>query len=140
VAAVAALADRDHVRLEDLSVRLEELGCLLHAAELAAAAATAAAGEGLATAAARLRTRAQELVEHCDGASTELLRNPVGDGLTTREREVAGFAARGLTDVEIAARLSVSRRTVETHLYRVYAKLGISGRRDLAPLFTQPSA
>jgi DNA-binding CsgD family transcriptional regulator len=140
VASVAALADRDHVRLEDLSVRLEELGCLLHAAELAAAAATAAAGEGLATAAARLRTRAQELVEHCDGASTELLRNPVGDGLTTREREVAGFAARGLTDVEIAARLSVSRRTVETHLYRVYAKLGISGRRDLAPLFTQPSA
>jgi DNA-binding CsgD family transcriptional regulator len=139
VAAVAALADRDHARLEDVSGRLEELGCLLHAAELAAAAATTAAGQGLTTAAARLRTRAQELAEHCDGACTELMRNPVGDGLTTREREVAGFAARGLTDVEIAARLSVSRRTVETHLYRVYAKLGISGRRDLAPLFTQPS-
>jgi len=139
VAAVAALADRDHARLEDVSGRLEELGCLLHAAELAAAAATAAAGQGLTTAAARLRTRAQELAEHCDGACTELMRNPVGDGLTTREREVAGFAARGLTDVEIAARLSVSRRTVETHLYRVYAKLGVSGRRDLAPLFTQPS-
>jgi ATP/maltotriose-dependent transcriptional regulator MalT len=138
--AVAALAERDHARLEALGGRFAELGCLLHAAELTAAAATAAAGRGLATAAARLRTRAQELAEHCDGASTELLRNPVGDGLTTREREVAGFAARGLTDVEIAARLSVSRRTVETHLYRVYAKLGVSGRRDLAPLFTPPTA
>ena len=140
VDAVAALAQRDHAQLEALGGRLAELGCLLHAAELTAAAATAAAGQGLTTAAARLRTRAQELAEHCDGASTELLRNPVGDGLTTREREVAGFAARGLTDVEIAARLSLSRRTVETHLYRVYAKLGVSGRRDLAPLFTPPTA
>ena len=74
-----------------------------------------------------------------DGATTELLRSPGGDGLTTREREVAGFAARGLTDVQIATRLSVSRRTVETHLHRVYAKLGVSGRRELAPLFTVPS-
>jgi DNA-binding CsgD family transcriptional regulator len=136
VAAVDALAGRDHDRLEEVAGRLEELGCLLHAAELVAAAATSAAADGLGTAAARLRTRAQELAEHCDGATTELLRSPVGDGLTTREREVAGFAARGLTDVEIAARLSVSRRTVETHLYRVYAKLGVTGRRDLAPLFS----
>ena len=44
---------------------------------------------------------------------------------------MAGFAARGLTDVEIAARLSVSRRTVETHLYRVYAKLGVRSRTEL---------
>jgi DNA-binding CsgD family transcriptional regulator len=136
VAAVEALAGHDHVRLEQAGGRLEDLGCLLHAAELIAAGATAAADQGLGTVAARLRTRAQELVEHCDGATTELLRSPVSDGLTTREREVAGFAARGLTDVEIAARLSVSRRTVETHLYRVYAKLGVSGRRDLAPLFS----
>jgi len=136
LAAVEALAGRDHAKLEAAGGRLEDLGCLLHAAELIAAAATAAADQGLGTVAARLRTRAQELVEHCDGAATELLRSPVSDGLTTREREVAGFAARGLTDVEIAARLSVSRRTVETHLYRVYAKLGVSGRRDLAPLFS----
>jgi DNA-binding CsgD family transcriptional regulator len=78
-------------------------------------------------------------VERCDGATTELLRSPGGDGLTTREREVAGFAARGLSDLEIAARLSVSRRTVETHLYRIYTKLGISGRGELAPLFSGPA-
>ena len=102
-----------------------------HAAELTTAAATVAAGRGQRTAAARLRTRAQQLVERCDGATTELLRSRGGDGLTNREREVAGFAARGLTDLEIAARLSLSRRTVETHLYRIYAKLGISGRVEL---------
>ena len=139
VGAVAALAGRDGDRLEELGGELEELGCLLHAAELTAAAAAAAAGQGLATAAARLRTRAQQLSERCDGATTQLLRSPVGAGLTTREREVAGLAARGHTDVEIAARLSLSRRTVETHLYRVYAKLGIAGRRELAPLFLGPA-
>ena len=138
VAAVGALAGGDSERLEAVGADMEELGCLLHAAELTAAAATAAAAGGQATVAARLRTRAQQLVERCDGASTELLRSPGGDGLTNREREVAGFAARGLTDVEIAARLSVSRRTVETHLYRIYAKLGVAGRRELAPLFAGP--
>jgi DNA-binding CsgD family transcriptional regulator len=139
VEAIGALAEGDGDRLEAVGGRLEGLGCLLHAAELTAAAAASAAGNGLATRASVLRTRAQQLVERCDGATTEFLRSPGGDGLTTREREVAGFAARGLTDVQIAARLSVSRRTVETHLHRVYAKLGVSGRRELTPLFSVPS-
>jgi DNA-binding CsgD family transcriptional regulator len=140
VAAIEALAERDGDRLEQVGGHLEELGCFLHAAELTAAAAAVAAARGRTTAAARLRIRAQQLVERCDGATTELLRSPVGDGLTAREREVAGLAARGLTDAEIADRLSLSRRTVETHLYRVYAKLGVSGRRDLTPLFPGPKA
>lgn len=53
---------------------------------------------------------------------------------------LAGFAARGLSDLEIAARLSVSRRTVETHLHRIYTKLGISGRGELGPLFSGPGS
>lgn len=139
VAAVRALAAGDGHQLEALAGRMEQMGCLLHAAELLAAAATVAADRGLATVAARLRARAHQLVVCCDGATTELLRSPVSDGLTSREREVAGFAARGLTDGEIATRLSVSKRTVETHLYRVYAKLGVSGRRELASLFAGPA-
>jgi DNA-binding CsgD family transcriptional regulator/Tfp pilus assembly protein PilF len=51
--------------------------------------------------------------------------------LTDREREVAHFAARGLTNHEAAARLYVSEKTVEFHLGNVYAKLGLTSRRQL---------
>jgi DNA-binding CsgD family transcriptional regulator len=51
--------------------------------------------------------------------------------LTEREREVAHFAAHGLTNHEAAARLFVSEKTVEFHLGNVYAKLGLTGRRQL---------
>jgi len=57
--------------------------------------------------------------------------------LTGREREVATLAARGLPTTEIAARLHVSRRTVESHLDRIYRKLGIDGRRRLAEALDQ---
>jgi DNA-binding CsgD family transcriptional regulator len=53
-------------------------------------------------------------------------------GLTSREREVAQLAAERLTAQEIAERLFISRRTVETHLARVYAKLGVASKSELA--------
>jgi DNA-binding CsgD family transcriptional regulator len=52
--------------------------------------------------------------------------------LTRREREIAWLAARGRSDQEIADELVVSIRTVQTHLYNAYAKLGIDGRGGLA--------
>ncbi len=52
--------------------------------------------------------------------------------LTQRERAVAHLVAAGLTNQEVAARLYVSVKTVEYHLARVYTKLGISSRRQLA--------
>lgn len=48
--------------------------------------------------------------------------------LTAREREVVEFAAEGLDNTEIAARLTLSVRTVERHFQNVYIKLGLSGR------------
>lgn len=54
------------------------------------------------------------------------------DPLTRREREIAALAAGGSRNAEIAAQLHVSIRTVETHLQKVYRKLGVSNRRDLA--------
>ena len=51
--------------------------------------------------------------------------------LTENERAVAELAATGLTNREIAARLFVSRRTVEANLARAYAKLGIRSRAEL---------
>jgi DNA-binding NarL/FixJ family response regulator len=52
--------------------------------------------------------------------------------LTRREAEVAALAAGGFSDREIAARLFVSVRTVESHLARVYRKLGVGSRTQLA--------
>ena len=55
--------------------------------------------------------------------------------LTARESEVAVLAARDLASREIAERLGVSVRTVDNHLGRIYAKLGIDGRSGLQELF-----
>ncbi|MEO3927604.1 LuxR C-terminal-related transcriptional regulator [Micromonosporaceae bacterium B7E4] len=51
--------------------------------------------------------------------------------LTAREREIAGLVAMGLTNQEIAARLFLSRRTVESHLSRMFAKLDVRSRTGL---------
>ena len=51
--------------------------------------------------------------------------------LTAREREIACLAADGHTAQAIAQRLVISLRTVETHLAHVYAKLAVSGRREM---------
>jgi DNA-binding NarL/FixJ family response regulator len=48
--------------------------------------------------------------------------------LTAREMDVLRHVARGLTNAEIAARLYISRRTVEQHLCSLYNKLGVSTR------------
>jgi pimeloyl-ACP methyl ester carboxylesterase/DNA-binding CsgD family transcriptional regulator len=50
------------------------------------------------------------------------------DGLSAREREVLGLAAKGDSNDDIAGALHLSVRTVERHLHNVYAKLGVSGR------------
>ena len=55
--------------------------------------------------------------------------------LTAREREIARLAAAGLSNVEIASRIVVSVRTVETHLSNAYSKLGRSGRAGLVAVF-----
>jgi DNA-binding CsgD family transcriptional regulator len=54
------------------------------------------------------------------------------DSLTGTEVRVASFAASGMTNPEIAERLFISRRTVETHMSHVLAKVGLSSRVELA--------
>ncbi|MGZ4313286.1 MAG: helix-turn-helix transcriptional regulator [Solirubrobacteraceae bacterium] len=62
------------------------------------------------------------------------------DSLTPSERQVAHLVAQGHGNREIAQRLYVTRRTVETHLTHAFGKLGVSSRSDLVELLTVETA
>lgn len=55
-------------------------------------------------------------------------------GLSPQQRQIIGLAARGLTNREIGERLFLSPRTVGSHLYRSFPKLGITARSQLRDL------
>ena len=81
------------------------------------------------------RGAANRLAAECGGIRTpalDLAAHPLP--LTVREREIANLVAAGLSNRDIADRLTVSVRTVEGHLYRACIKLDISDREDLAAL------
>jgi DNA-binding CsgD family transcriptional regulator len=67
------------------------------------------------------------------GAAIRDTSSPLGSttGLTPQESEVVSLATSGLTNTQIAQRLQISRRTVSSHLYRAFAKLGVSSRAAL---------
>jgi DNA-binding NarL/FixJ family response regulator len=63
-----------------------------------------------------------------------------GDGLTPRQTEIAQLVALGRSNREIAAALYLSEKTVENHLARAFAKLGVSSRAALAAVVTREQA
>ncbi len=82
--------------------------------------------------------RATEVSEHVSPAGTDSASREDADAwavdLTDREREVATLVAQGYANRDVAERLYVSVRTVEVHLGRVYRKLGLRSRVELAVL------
>ncbi|MGX9901882.1 response regulator transcription factor [Arthrobacter sp. SA17] len=60
----------------------------------------------------------------------------LGEGqLTAREHEVAAMAAAGVSNKDIAAKMHISVRTVEGHLYQIYGKLQVTSRAELRESF-----
>ncbi|MEU6745486.1 LuxR C-terminal-related transcriptional regulator [Spirillospora sp. NPDC046719] len=86
---------------------------------------------GAAGFAVKARAELQAAGDEPAGAAHPVDRAVRLSGLTPQQRQVAVLAAQGLGNKEIAARLLLSPRTVGTHLYNAYAKLGISNRSQL---------
>jgi len=116
--------------------RFEEIGALLFAAEASMLERELASTSGLHRRAAAAATRTERLLEACEGAKPVGFTGADGARLSDREREVALLAAQDMTSREIAERLFVSVRTVDNHLQRVYMKLGVSRRSELARRLT----
>jgi DNA-binding CsgD family transcriptional regulator len=105
---------------------LRQLGRRLDARAELATAHDMFADMGLDAFAARTRG---ELV--AAGATVREPTRGAQDELTPQEAHIARLARSGLSNPEIGAQLLLSARTVEWHLRKVFAKLGISSRRDL---------
>ncbi|GIE75055.1 LuxR family transcriptional regulator [Actinoplanes philippinensis] len=74
-------------------------------------------------------------------ATGEARRGPAGaiDALTPQEQQIVRLAADGLSNREIGERLFLSPRTVSTHLYRIYPKLNVRSRAELARILDPPA-
>ncbi|POX51647.1 hypothetical protein C3489_19430 [Streptomyces sp. Ru71] len=124
-----ALARRDGAALDRVAEELAGRGFLLFAAEAHAQAVPAHRDP---TAARTSRTRAAALARRCPGARTPALTGLVLGELTARQRQIVTLAAAGLSNRQIAERLTLSVRTVANHLYGAYTRLG-TGDRDALP-------
>jgi DNA-binding CsgD family transcriptional regulator len=129
-----ALASGDAEALDAVVAEFVDMGADLLAAEASRAAANAHRRDGRGARASAAARTADEILRRCGAPVSPGLEPllPAGVALTAREREVAIQAARGRTSAEIAANLFVSVRTVDTHLSRVYRKLMVGGRHELA--------
>ncbi|MYR91703.1 hypothetical protein GTY41_44045, partial [Streptomyces sp. SID685] len=83
--------------------------------------------------------RARASARRCQGARTPALAGLVLGELTARQRQIVALAAAGLSNKEIAERLTLSVRTVGNHLYGAYTRLG-TGDRGALPCLLDRSA
>jgi DNA-binding CsgD family transcriptional regulator len=129
-----ALHDDDGAELASVSAEFEDMGDLIAAVDAAAHAAIAYRHKDLRGSALGCSARAEALAEQC-GARTATLRKAAERlPLTDREREIVMLIGQGLSNRDIATRLTLSVRTVENHIYKAMAKTGTSNRDELAGL------
>lgn len=83
-----------------------------------------------------LAERAREELIATGARPRNVVRSGV-DALTASERRVATMAADGLTISQMAQRLFVTRKTIETHLYATYRKLDVNSREALTTVLAQ---
>jgi DNA-binding CsgD family transcriptional regulator/DNA-binding transcriptional ArsR family regulator len=128
-----AVAARDAEALDRVSQDFEDMGAILYAAEARAEAAVLLRRAGKARQGAEAEQKAARLLARCEGAATPPVQSITAQvRLSPGELDTALQAAAGRTNRQIASDMNLSVRTVENHLQRVYEKLGVSGRHELA--------
>jgi DNA-binding CsgD family transcriptional regulator len=133
VAYTNGVAARNADELNKVSSDFEDLGALLYAAEARAEAAVVLRNAGRNRDGAAAERHAARLLARCEGAATPAVRLITARvRLTPGELDTAVQAAAGRSNKQIASDMHLSIRTVESHLQRVYEKLGVSGRHELA--------
>jgi DNA-binding NarL/FixJ family response regulator len=134
----AAVASADAPALDWVSAEFENAGLILSAADSAAQAAPLHDRAGQRRKSAESAARALRLAARCGGAVTPAIRSAARPlPVTSREREIAALVADGLSNREIAERLTLSVRTVEGHVYRACIKLDVTDRDELAKAVRQ---
>ena len=127
------------VEFEAAATSFAQMDSSLIASEIWAAASAAYRSEGLQARSTKAAKKSHEMAYLCEGAKVRPLSWPDQvEPLSRRQREVALLAARGASNVEIADVLSLSVRTVESHLYATFAKLGVTARDELATALSAP--
>jgi DNA-binding NarL/FixJ family response regulator len=128
------MRDGEAAELAAVSDEFERMGDLVAAVDSAAQAALAYRRHDKRGSALGCATRAAALAEQC-GASTSTLRQASEPlPLTDREEEIGMLIGEGLSNRAIAERLTLSVRTIESHIYRAMTKTGTTSREELAAL------
>jgi DNA-binding CsgD family transcriptional regulator len=129
----SALAAQNSTDLDKVANIFEHLGANLYAAEASAEAAVILRRAGKPREARAAEHNAARLLTRCEGAVSPAAQTVTARALLTPgELDAAVQAAAGRSNKQIAADMHISVRTAESHLQRAYAKLGISGRHELA--------
>ncbi|QZT61003.1 helix-turn-helix transcriptional regulator [Mycolicibacterium austroafricanum] len=129
-----ALRDDNAAQLAILSAEFEHMGDLVAAVDTAAHAALAYRRHEKRGSAMGCAARAAALAERSGARTPALLSALQPLPLTDREREIVMLIGKGMSSREIAERLTLSVRTVESHVYRAMSKTGTTSRRELAAL------
>ncbi|GAB7071401.1 LuxR family transcriptional regulator [Mycobacterium hodleri] len=131
----AAVAADDADELDRTAAEFEHMGDLLTAADAAGQAATSHRRSGRVGSAMTAAASSRRLAAACGGAtSPAMVAASFTPPFSSREREIAVLVAQGLTNRQIAESVSLSVRTVESHVYRASNKAGVNGRAGLAAM------